>query len=127
MPDEKQLSRSKEQQNADISEAQIAVHWPEEDYFFPSAKFIAQANLTDASVFERFGLDEFPECYKEFADLLDWYQQWEKTLDTSNPPFWPWFVGGKLNVCFNCVDRHLAKHKNKTAIHFLPEPEYEMV
>ena len=127
MSDDQQLRRSKEQQTADISEAQIAVHWPEEDYFSPSATFIAQANLTDTSVFERFSLDRSPDCFREFADLLDWYQRWEKTLDTSNPPFWRWFVGGKLNACFNCVDRHLAKHKNKTAIHFVPEPEHETV
>ena len=127
MSDDKQLRRSMEQQTADVSEAQIAVHWQEEDYFSPSTRFISQANLADASIIERFGLDKFPECYKEFADLLDWYKYWETTLDTSNPPFWRWFVGGKLNACYNCVDRHLAKHKNKTAIHFVPESEHEIV
>jgi len=127
MSDDQQLRRSKEQQTADVSEAQIAVHWPEEDYFSPSTTFIAQANLTDTSVFERFSLDRFPDCFREFADLLDWYQRWEKTLDASNPPFWRWFVGGELNACYNCVDRHLARHKNKTAIHFVPEPEHETV
>ena len=116
-----------EQQASDVSEAQIAVHWPEEDYFAPPNRFIAQANLTDAGIFERFALDKFPECFKEFADLLDWYKYWETTLDASNPPFWRWFVGGKINACHNCVDRHLAKHKNKTAIHFVPEPENEAV
>ena len=115
------------QQTADVSEAQIAVHWPEEDYFSPSNRFIAQANLTDAGVFGRFSLDKFPECFKEFADLLDWYKHWETTLDASNPPFWRWFVGGKINACYNCVDRHIARHKNKTAIHFVPEPEHEAV
>src|SRR6266849_2489448 len=39
--------------------------------------------------------------------------------------FWKWFVGGKLNACYNCVDRHLAKHKNKAALIFVPEPENE--
>jgi acetyl-CoA synthetase len=116
-----------EQQIVDVSEAQIAVHWPEEDYVAPPGRFIAQANLTDAGIFERFSLDKFPECFKEFADLLDWYQHWQTTLDTSNPPFWRWFVGGRINACHNCVDRHLVKHKNKTAIHFVPEPENEPV
>jgi acetyl-CoA synthetase len=123
----KPLRGSREPQGTETSEAQIAVHWPEEDYFSPSAKFVAQANLTDRGIFKRFGLDKIPECYKEFADLLDWYKKWEKTLDTSNPPFWRWFVGGKLNACYNCVDRHLARHKNKTAIHFVPELEHEAV
>jgi acetyl-CoA synthetase len=112
---------------AEVSEAQIAVHWHEEGYYHPSAQFIAQANLTDEAVFERFGLDNFPECFKEYADLLDWYKYWETTIDTSDPPFWKWFVGGRINASFNCVDRHLKKHKNKTAIHFVPEPEDEPI
>src|SRR2546422_2118936 len=118
---------AKELQSDDVSEAQIAVHWQEQDYFLPSKSFIAQANLTDAAVLERFTLDKFPEYYTEFAALLDWYKKWDKTLDTSNPPFWRWFVGGKINASFNCVDRHLAKHRNKTAIHFVPEPEHEAI
>jgi acetyl-CoA synthetase len=127
MSDDKSPRKANEPPTAEVSEAQIAVHWPEEDYFLPPNRFIAQANLTDEGVFQRFSLDRFPECFKEFADLLDWYQYWERTLDTSNPPFWRWFVGGKINACYNCVDRHLAKHKNKTAIHFVPEPEHEPV
>jgi len=111
----------------DVSEAQIAVHWREEARVPPSSQFIAQANLAQADVFERFSLDRFPECFKEFADLLDWYEPWKTTFDASNPPFWRWFVGGKINACHNCVDRHLAKHRNKTAIHFVPEPEHEAV
>src|SRR5262244_2703752 len=113
--------------SAEASEAEIAVHWQEEDYVNPPEKFIAQANLTDKTVIERFGLDNFPDCFKEYADLLDWYKRWEVMLDTSNPPFWRWFVGGRINASHNCVDRHLAKHKNKTAIHFVGEPEHEAV
>ena len=114
-------------EETEASEAQIAVHWQEEGYYYPSTKFIAQANMTDETIYDRFSLDNFPECFKEYADLLDWYKYWETMLDTSNPPFWKWFVGGKLNACYNCVDRHLEKHKNKTAIHFVPEPEDERI
>jgi len=59
--------------------------------------------------------------------MLDWYEYWHTTLDTSNAPFWKWFVGGKINASYNCVDRHLKKNKNKTAIHFVPEPENEAI
>jgi acetyl-CoA synthetase len=111
----------------DLSEAEIAVHWQEEKYYHPTTKFIAQANLTDEKVYERFGLDNFPECFNEYADLLDWYKHWDKTLDTSNAPFWRWYVGGKINASYNCIDRHLAKSKNKTAIHFVPELEEEAI
>jgi acetyl-CoA synthetase len=110
-------------QGHDASEAQIAVHWREEGYVHPSPWFIAQANLTDPGIYDRFSLDKFPECFKEYADLLTWDKYWETTLDTSDAPCWNWFVGGRINACFNCVDRHLAQYKNKAAIHFVPEPE----
>src|SRR5208282_5055065 len=111
----------------EVSEAEIAVHWQEEAFVRPPNSFIAQANLTDPAVFDRFGLENFPECFKEYADLLDWFKTWDVTLDTSDPPFWKWFVGGRINASYNCVDRHLQKYKNKTAIHFVPEPEHEAI
>ncbi len=111
----------------ETSEAEIAVHWGEEEYYHPSTEFIAQANMTDPGVFDRFSLENFPNCFKEYADILDWYEYWHTTLDTSDAPCWKWFVGGKINASYNCVDRHLAKNKNKTAIHFVPELEEEKI
>ncbi|MFO8032745.1 MAG: acetate--CoA ligase [Desulfohalobiaceae bacterium] len=107
--------------------AHYAVHWQEENYYYPRPEFIGQANCTDPDIFERFSLDNFPECFKEFADLLDWDHYWHTTLDTSEAPVWKWFVGGRLNASYNCVDRHLKEHRNKTAIHFVPELEEEPV
>jgi acetyl-CoA synthetase len=112
-------------QEMEISEAQIAVHWREEDYYPAPARFIGQANATDPAIFERFSEERFPECFKEYADLLDWDAYWHTTLDTSNPPFWKWFVGGRLNASYNCVDRHLATSRNKAALIWVPEPEAE--
>ncbi|WP_405889581.1 acetate--CoA ligase [Streptomyces sp. NBC_00133] len=106
-----------------LSEAQIAVHWREEDYYRPPAKFVAQANAGDPAIIERFGEEHFPECFREYADLLTWDTYWHTTLDTSRPPFWKWFVGGRLNACYNCVDRHLAASRNKAAFIWVPEPE----
>ncbi len=108
-----------------VSEAQIAVHWREEELYFPPAAFVGQANASDPAIFERFKEENFPECYREYADLLTWDQYWHTTLDTSNAPFWKWFVGGKLNVSYNCVDRHLATQRNKAALIWVPEPEEE--
>ena len=113
------------EERIDVPEAEIAVHWQEEKYYHPPASFITQANLTDEGVYERFGIDKFPECFNEYAGLLDWYTHWEKALDSTDAPFWRWYVGGRINACYNCVDRHLAKNKNKTAIHFVPELESE--
>jgi acetyl-CoA synthetase len=116
-----------EKEAVEISESQIAVHWREEGYFHASPKFICQSNMADENVYKRFSLDNFPDCFKEYADLLDWYKYWHRTLDTSDAPCWRWFVGGKINACHNCVDRHLNKYKNKTAIHFVPEVESEKI
>jgi acetyl-CoA synthetase len=105
------------------SEATIAVHWREEGYYPPPPKFIGQANASDPAIVARFGEENFPECFREYADLLSWDEYWHTTLDTSEAPFWKWFSGGKLNASYNCVDRHLAKHKNKAALIWVPEPE----
>jgi acetyl-CoA synthetase len=110
---------------AETTEAQIAVHWKEEEYYPPPASFVAQANLKDPSVTERFSEKKFPTCFEEYAEMLTWDRKWDTVLDTSQPPFWKWFVGGKLNASFNCVDRHLDKHKNKAALICVPEPEHE--
>jgi acetyl-CoA synthetase len=108
---------------AQMSEAQIAVHWREEEYYQPPAAFVGQANAADPAIFDRFREDRFPECFKEYADLLIWDRYWHTTLDTSDPPFWKWFVGGRLNACVNCVDRHLAANRDKAALIWVPEPE----
>src|SRR5574338_212649 len=110
---------------AETTEAQIAVHWREEEYYDPPESFVRQANLKDPAVTERFSEKNFPECFNEYADLLTWYERWHTTLDSSEPPFWKWFVGGKINASFNCIDRHLDKYKNKAAIITVPEPEDE--
>ena len=118
---------SEEKKVIETSEAEIAVHWQEEGYIHPPPEFVGQANLTDPSIFERFSLDNFPDYYTEFAELLTWYKYWDEVLDTSDAPCWKWFKGGKLNASFNCIDRHLDQYKNKTAIHFVPELEEEAV
>ena len=108
---------------AGSSEAQIAVHWKEETYFKPPQSFTDQANLSDPQVRERFGERNFPDCFREYADLLSWSKPYTEVLDTSNPPFWKWFADGELNACYNCVDRHLDKYRNKAALIFVAEPE----
>src|SRR5919198_4236734 len=116
---------SRRPDEGELSEAQIAVHWREEEYIKPSESFIAQANANDPAILERFTEDRFPECFHEYADLLTWDEKWDTILDTSPPPFWKWFVGGKLNACVNCVDRHLATSADKPAFIWVPEPEDE--
>ncbi|HET7324812.1 MAG TPA: acetate--CoA ligase [Halococcus sp.] len=86
----------------------------EQDYFSPPDEFVEQANMADSDVYDRF--DNFPEGFEEYAEMLDWDEQWETVLDDSNPPFYEWFVGGKLNASHNCIDRHLDERGDETAI-----------
>jgi acetyl-CoA synthetase len=121
------MSDENKKKTDEVSESQIAVHWKEEEYFEPNPEFVKQANLKDNSVFERFAEENFPNCFEEYAEMLDWDKKWDRVLNSDNPPFYKWFVGGKLNASYNCIDRHLDKYKNKTALHFVPEPEDEPV
>ena len=105
------------------SEAQIAVHWREEEYFEPPDAFAAQANANDPEILERFSEERFPESFVEYAEMLDWDRKWDTIVDTSNPPFFKWFVGGRLNACVNCVDRHLETRGDHNALIWVPEPE----
>ena len=105
------------------SEAQIAVHWREEEYVKPPASFVEQANAADPAILDRFSEEHFPECFEEYADLLTWDAKSDTILDTSEPPFWKWWVGGSLNACVNCVDRHLETSADKPAFIWVPEPE----
>jgi len=106
-----------------VSESQIAVHWREEEYIYPPEAFVRQANANDPAILERFTEDKFPDCFTEYADLLTWEKPWDTVLDTISAPFWKWFVGGRLNASYNCVDRHAAANPDKTAIVFVPELE----
>ena len=112
-------------EKVEVSEAQIAAHWKEEDFIYPSPGFVDQANMADPGVLERFSEKNFPDSFREYSDLLTWDKDWHTILDTSNPPFWKWFVGGKLNASYNCVDRHLAKYGDKAAFIWVPELEDE--
>src|SRR6266550_8055749 len=123
MSEDVQGQAAEEAEASESSEATIAVHWREEGYYPPPPKFIGQANASDPAIISRFSEENFPECFREYADLLHWDQYWHTTLDTSSAPFWKWFVGGKLNASYNCVDRHLAKYRNKAAFIWVPEPE----
>jgi acetyl-CoA synthetase len=108
---------------AALSEAQIAVHWREEEFYSPPESFIGQANANDPAILERFSEERYPDCFVEYAEMLQWHRKWDTILDTSNPPFWKWWVGGRLNACVNCVDRHLESRGSEIALIWVPEPE----
>src|SRR5690349_6339848 len=112
-----------ENEEPQVSESQIAVHWREEEYYYPPEAFVKQANANDPAIFDRFSAGNFPDCFIEYAELLDWDKRWDAVLDSGNPPFWKWFTGGRLNASYNCVDRHVPGSGNKAALIWVPEPE----
>jgi acetyl-CoA synthetase len=93
----------------------------EDRTFPPSEEFRKQANISDPNVYEEARRD--PEAFwARFAGELDWFKKWDQVLDW-DPPFARWFVGGKLNVSYNCLDRHLKSARcNKAAIIWEGEP-----
>ena len=93
----------------------------EERRFAPSPEFAAAANVT-ADAYAEASADRLAFWEKQ-ARRLDWATPWTQVLDWSNPPFAKWFVGGSLNVAYNCVDRHVeAGRGDKVAIHWEGEP-----
>jgi acetyl-CoA synthetase len=92
----------------------------EDRVFPPSDEFAAAANAG-------------PEIYEESADWeawwmkqalerITWYQEPTIALDADNPPFYKWFEDGKLNLSYNCLDRHLDTIGDKVAYHWIGEP-----
>jgi acetyl-CoA synthetase len=122
-PTDRNPGASTDTGSAVSTEAQIAVHWREEEYVKPPESFVKQANANDPAIFDRFSEEHFPECFEEYAELLTWDKKWDTILDTSNPPFWKWWVGGRLNASVNCIDRHLETSADKPAFIWVPEPE----
>ncbi len=93
----------------------------EERHFAPSAAFKAQANATE-SLYQLAEVDRL-QFWEKQADRLSWKTKWNQVLDWSDAPFAKWFVGGELNVAYNCVDRHVeAGNGNRVALYFEGEP-----
>jgi len=89
-------------------------------HFDPPDALAAHANVGQAA-YEEAAADRLGFWEKQ-AGRLDWIQRWDTTMDW-DPPFAKWFVGGKLNVAVNCLDRQVeAGRGNKVAIHFEGEP-----
>jgi acetyl-CoA synthetase len=87
----------------------------------PSAAFAENANATEALYRE--AEDDRLAFWARQAERLSWSTPFTEVLDWSDAPFAKWFVGGKLNVAYNCVDRHVeAGNGDRVAIHWEGEP-----
>ncbi len=81
---------------------------------YPPKEFVKQANFRDPAIYSR-AYENWVEFWENFATELEWYEPWEKFLDDSKAPYYRFFVGGKINACYNCVDRH-SEMRNKSAL-----------
>ncbi len=94
----------------------------EERRFPPSDEFTAQANA-GAGSYEEAAADRLAFWDRQARELITWDTEWDQVLDWSNAPFAKWFTGAKLNVAYNCVDRHVESgHGDQVAIHWEGEP-----
>ncbi len=109
-----------------MSESNIESILHEERVFYPPAAFSQQATIKTVEEYEQLYDRAKADPQKFWAELaqkeLHWFEKWHTVLDWQ-PPFAKWFVGGKINISYNCLDRHLATwRRNKAALIWEGEP-----
>ena len=109
-----------------MSQVTIESILQEKRLFHPPAEFSAQAHIKSLEEYDRLYNKASSDPQQFWAELaqqeLHWFQNWDKVLDWQ-PPFAKWFVNGKINISYNCLDRHLTTwRKNKAALIWEGEP-----
>ena len=109
-----------------MSQVTIESILQEKRLFHPPAEFSAQAHIKSQEEYNRLYNKASSDPQQFWAELaqqeLHWFQNWDKVLDWQ-PPFAKWFVNGKINISYNCLDRHLTTwRKNKAALIWEGEP-----
>lgn len=99
----------------------------EERKFYPSKQFSEHAHVKSLKEYEKIykrSIKDPEGFWAEKAEQLHWFKKWDSVFHYTKPPFVKWFEGGKLNVSYNCLDRHLNSwRRNKAAIIWQGEPE----
>ena len=94
--------------------------------FAPSVEFTKAAHIKSQSQYDkdyRESIDDPDSYWGRVAGELHWFRKWDDVLDESGAPFYKWFVGGKTNLSYNCLDRHLdSATRNKAALIWEGEP-----
>jgi len=108
-----------------MAETNIESLLKEQRVFPPDPQFSKQAHIHSRDVYDSIAkkaLDDPDAFWAELASQLHWFEPWKQVLEW-DIPFAKWFVGGKTNMSYNCIDRHLAgTRKNKVAILWEGEP-----
>jgi acetyl-CoA synthetase len=93
----------------------------ENEKFEPPEEFKKNALWSDPSIYDEANKD-IPKWWASHAENLHWFKEWDEILDDSNPPFYKWFTGGKINASYNCLDRHVeAGNGDRVAFHWRGE------
>lgn len=96
------------------------------EVYYPAPQVIEQARLKDWDALTELAERDLEGFWAKEAAELEWFQTWERVLDDSNAPFFKWFVGGKINIVHNCVDRHLKSYRrNKLALIWTSESDQQ--
>jgi acetyl-CoA synthetase len=89
----------------------------EGEVYFPSHESVRNTNVKDWEALAEEARADLEGFWAKRAKELEWFRKWDKVLDDSKKPFYKWFVGGKVNIVHNAVDRHLQTYrKNKLAL-----------
>jgi acetyl-CoA synthetase len=87
------------------------------EIFYPSNDIVKNARARDWEAISAQAEINLEGFWAKEASELHWFEPWTKVLDDSNKPFYQWFVGGKTNIAYNCLDRHTkTAHRNKLAL-----------
>ena len=106
----------------DDTTATIEDRYAEDRLFPPPDDFVAQANVSDPGIYDRAAADPVAFWAEQARALLSWDRDFDTALEW-NLPDARWFVGGQLNVSYNCVDRHVeAGLGDRVALHWEGEP-----
>jgi acetyl-CoA synthetase len=89
----------------------------ESGVYRPAPSVVSEANAASYEELARRADEDLEGFWAEQARELEWFEEWERVLDETNKPFYQWFVGGKTNIAYNCLDRHVKTwRKNKIAL-----------
>ena len=92
--------------------------------FYPSDKLKASAWVNSEEIYEKASKDPI-KFWEELGEKISWFKKWEKTF-VHEPPYFKWFVGGKINITYNIFEKNFEKgKKNKVALIWVPEPPNE--
>ena len=87
------------------------------EVYYPSKEIIEKAHIKDWEALNEYATNNNEAFWEERANELHWFEKWNKVLDDSEKPFYKWFVGGKTNIAYNCLDIHIkTSRRNKLAL-----------